>query len=327
MTFTFRQIAGAGLLAVGATFAFGATAQTYPGGNINFVVPFPPGGGTDVGARVVLDAISQATGWTFVVQNQPGAGGTIGMDQLSRAAADGLTIGMGQTSNLAVNPALNPEVQYDPLTDFTPIALINTQPMGIIVFNDSPYADFGALIDAARANPGGILFGTPGNGTVAHMSVERLMLQGGLEFDHVPYTGIAQAISDVMGGVVDFYIGSLPSVLPHANAGSVRLIAVTSAEADPLVPDVPTVASFGFEGYQSADWKAIVGPAGLSPEVVASLSAAITAALDTADLQAALVAQGSSVMGGSPEDMASFLAEEVTTWAAVVDAVLARGGN
>ena len=327
MTPTLRRMAGAGLLVAATGLAAGAAAQSYPGGNINFIVPFPPGGGTDVGARVVLDAVSQATGWTFVVQNQPGAGGTIGMDQLSRAAADGLTIGMGQTSNLAVNPALNPEVQYDPLADFTPIALTNTQPMGIIVFNDSPYADFGALVEAARANPGGLLFGTPGNGTVAHMSIERLMLQGGLEFDHVPYTGIAQAISDVMGGVVDFYIGSLPSVLPHANAGSVRLIAVTSAEPDPLVPDVPTVASFGFEGYQSADWKAIVGPAGLAPEIVAALSAAINAALETPELQAALIAQGSSVMGGTPEEMAAFMAEEVETWAAVVEAVRARSGN
>lgn len=307
-------LAGAAFIAMGSS----AFAQSYPSGNIEYIVPFPPGGGTDVLARQLNDQIARETGWNFVVLNQPGAGGTIGMDQLSRAGADGLTIGMGQTSNLAVNPAMNPEVQFDPLTDFTPIALVNTQPMGIITNSDSPHADFAAVLDAVRAEPGSVLYGTPGNGTVSHMAIERLMVQGDLEFEHVPYTGIAQAISDVMGGVVDIYVGSLPSVMQHVEAGNVRLLAVTSARPHPLVPDVPTVASLGFDGYQAEDWKAVVGPAGMPEDAVAALNAAINEALADPELRAALEAQGSVVLGGTAEEFSAFLAEEVAAWAEVV---------
>jgi len=305
---------GAALVALSSP----AFAQSYPDGNIQYIVPYPPGGGTDVLARQLNDQISRQTGWNFVVQNQPGAGGTIGMDQLSRADGDGMTIGIGQTSNLAVNPALSPEVDYDPQTAFTPIALINTQPMGIITNMDSAFADFGDVLDAVRADPGSVLYGTPGSGTVSHMAIERLMVAGDLEFEHVPYTGIAQAISDVMGGVVDIYIGSLPSVIQHVEAGNVRLLAVTSEEPHPLVPETPTVASYGFDGYQAADWKAVVGPAGMPAEAVTAMNDAINAALADEDLRAALEAQGSVVLGGTVEEFTSFLANEVADWAEVV---------
>lgn len=307
-------LAGAAFIALGGS----AFAQSYPGGNIDYIVPYPPGGGTDVLARQLNDQISRQTGWNFVILNQPGAGGSIGLDQVARAGADGLTIGMGQTSNLAVNPAMNPEVQFDPLTDFTPIALVNTQPMGIITHSDSPYADFAAVLEAVRAEPGSVLYGTPGNGTVSHMAIERLMVQGDLDFEHVPYTGIAQAISDVMGGVVDIYIGSLPSVMQHVESGNVRLLAVTSAQPHPLAPDVPTVASLGFDGYQAEDWKAVVGPAGMPEDAVTALNAAINDALADPELRAALEAQGSVVLGGTADEFSAFLAEEVAAWAEVV---------
>lgn len=309
-------LAGAAFIALSSS----AFAQSYPGGNIDYIVPYPPGGGTDVLARQLNDQIARQTGWNFVILNQPGAGGTIGMDQLSRAAGNGLTIGMGQTSNLAVNPAMNPEVQFDPLTDFTPIALVNSQPMGIITRTESPYADFEAVLNAVRTEPGSVLYGTPGNGTVSHMAIERLQAQGDLKFEHVPYTGIAQAISDVMGGVVDIYVGSLPSVMQHVEGGSVRLLAVTSAQPHPLVPEVPTVASLGFEGYQAEDWKAVVGPAGMPQEAVTALNTAINDALANPDLRAALEAQGSVVLGGTVEAFKDYLAAEVASWAAVVDA-------
>lgn len=309
-------LAGAAFIAVGGS----AFAQSYPSGNIDYIVPYPPGGGTDVLARQLNDQIARQTGWNFVILNQPGAGGTIGMDQLSRADTDGLTIGMGQTSNLAVNPAMNPEVEFDPLTDFTPIALVNSQPMGIITRTESPYADFESVLSAVREAPGSVLYGTPGNGTVSHMAIERLQAQGDLEFEHVPYTGIAQAISDVMGGVVDIYVGSLPSVMQHVEGGNVRLLAVTSAQPHPLVPEVPTVASRGFEGYQAEDWKAVVGPAGMPEEAVTALNGAINDALANPDLRAALEAQGSVVLGGTAEEFRDYLAAEVAAWAEVVDA-------
>jgi tripartite-type tricarboxylate transporter receptor subunit TctC len=283
-------------------------------------VPYPPGGGTDIMARVVVDKLMEQTGWNFVVLNQPGAGGTIGMDQLVRSGADGYTIGMAQTSNLAVNPALNPEVNYDPLADFTLLGLVATQPMGIVTHNDSPYETFQDFIDDVRENPGMVLYGTPGTGTVAHMSVERLAVQGDLELEHIPYTGIAQAISDVMAGVVDIYIGSVPSVLPHVTSGSLRALAVTSTEPDPMLPEVPTVASFGFEGYESSDWKALVGPAGMPEDVVAALNTAIAAAMSDPELRSLLEAQGSTALSGDPDEFAAYLPSEVQTWAEVVDA-------
>ena len=316
MKHTFIALAGAAFITVGGS----AFAQSYPGGNIDYIVPYPPGGGTDVLARQLNDQIARQTGWNFVILNQPGAGGTIGLDQLTRAGTDGLTIGMGQTSNLAVNPAMNPEVEFDPLTDFTPIALVNSQPMGIITRTESPYADFESVLSAVREDPGSVLYGTPGNGTVSHMAIERLQAQGDLEFEHVPYTGIAQAISDVMGGVVDIYVGSLPSVMQHVEGGNVRLLAVTSAQPHPLVPEVPTVASLGFEGYQAEDWKAVVGPAGMPEEAVTAMNTAINDALANPDLRAALEAQGSVVLGGTVEEFRDYLAAEVAAWATVVDA-------
>ncbi|TJZ79956.1 Bug family tripartite tricarboxylate transporter substrate binding protein [Paracoccus hibiscisoli] len=315
-----KTITTAAILAMTTVLALPAVAQDYPSGNIEMVVPYPPGGGTDIPARLISDWLTRDRGWNFVVLNQPGAAGTIGLDQLSRAEADGYTIGIGQTANMAINPAMNAEVAYDPLTDFTPIIPIVTQPVGIIVPNDSPFEDFGQLVEAARADPGSLLYGTPGQGTGGHMAIARLMQQGDLEFEQVPYSGIAQAISDVMGGVVDFYVGSVPSVLPHANSGSVRLLAVTSLEPFPIIPDVPTVASFGFEGYEAQDWKAVVGPAGMPDEAVAALNAAINEALQDPTLIANFETQGSVVMGGSPEEFRAFLAREVETWAGVVEA-------
>lgn len=318
MTPTIRPLFAAALVAQALLPGHGA-AQDYPTDTIQIIVPFPPGGGTDIPARQLADRISRDTGWTFVVVNQPGAGGTIGLDQLSRATPDGLTIGMAQTANMAVSPALNPEVQYDPLTDFTPIVPVASQPMAIIAANDSPYADFGAIMTAATQDPGSVLYATPGSGTVAHMAIERLSQRAGTELDHVPYTGVAQAISDVMGGVVDFYIGSLPSVLPHAQSGSVRLLAVTSAEPYPLTPDVPTVASFGYDGYSAEDWKAVVGPAGLPDDVVQTLNAAINTALEDPDLREALALQGSVAMGGTTEAFAALVADDVAAWSRTID--------
>lgn len=312
------KLAAAAAFAV-AAISGSAHAQSYPGGNITFIVPFPPGGGTDIPARLIADKISQQTGWNFVVQNQPGAGGNIGLAQLARTVPDGLTIGMGQTSNLAVNPSLYSDIPYDPLVDFTHIAVVTTQPMAMITHPGSPFADFGDFLAAVEASPGTVLYGTPGSGTVAHLSVELLGTEGGLDLVHVPYPGIAQAISDVMSGVVDVYIGSVPSVLPHVRAGSVRALAVTSAERNPSLPETPTVAEHGFEGFNATDWKAIVGPANLPEDVVTALNAAINEALEDEALKAAIEAEGSTTVGGSPQEFVDYLSGELATWAEVIE--------
>lgn len=308
---------------VSAVFAVAAAispvhAQDYPQGNINFVVPFPPGGGTDIPARLLLQQISQDNGWNFVVENRPGAGGNIGLAQLARSAANGQYLGMGQTSNLAVNPSLYSDIPYDSIKDFRHIAVISTQPMVLVTHAKSPIENMDGFLAAAKKAPGSILFGTPGSGTVAHLSMELLSGEGGVELTHVPYPGIAQAISDVMSGVVDVYIGSLPSVLPHIRSGSIRALAVTSQERNAVLPDVPTVAESGFAGFDTADWKGVVGPAGMSDELVTKLNAAINAALQSESLRQAIEAEGSTVIAEDSQWFSDLLANELERWAEVV---------
>lgn len=320
MNLTWKPITLSIALVSALAMPIAASAQDYPTDTIVFTVPFPPGGGTDIPARQIVDKIASTTGWSIIVQNQPGAGGNIGLAQLARTAPNGLNIGMGQTSNLAVNPSLYSDIPYEARTDFSYIGLVTTQPMAIVTHPGSPFQDLADVIEAAKENPGSVLYGTPGSGTVAHLSIELLATEGDLEFTHVPYPGIAQAISDVMSGVVDVYIGSLPSVLPHVRSGGVRPLAVTSAERNPALPDTATVAEFGFEGYDAADWKAIVGPAGMPEEVVAALNAALNEALEDETLRALLQADGSTPLGGTPEEFAEFHAQELETWAGVIEA-------
>lgn len=309
-------------VAVGAALGLlgivSAGAESMPSGNINFIVPYPPGGGTDIPARLITDAIAKQTGWRFVVQNQPGAGGNIGLAQLARTAPSGLNIGMGQTSNLAVNPSLYKDIPYDPLKDFTHIALVTTQPMAIVTNPNSPFSSLEDMIKAVKEKPGDVVYGTPGSGTVAHLTMELLSTKADTKIVHVPYPGIAQAISDVMSGVVDVYIGSVPSVLPHVRSGGVKALAVTSPERSSVLPDVPTVAEVGYENFEAADWKAIVGPANMSPEIINELNTAINVALQDEGLRAKIEEEGSTIMGGSSDEFKNYLADELNIWSEVI---------
>lgn len=312
-----RKILASAVFAIAAT-VLPAQADSYPQGNINFVVPFPPGGGTDIPSRLLVQQIGKETGWNFVVENRPGAGGNIGLAQLARATANGQYIGMGQTSNLAVNPSLYKDIPYDPMKDFKHIAVISTQPMVLVTHAKSPIENMEGFLAAAKKAPGSVLFGTPGSGTVAHLSVELLSSEAGIELTHVPYPGIGQAISDVMSGVVDVYIGSLPSVLPHIRSGSIRALAVTSAERNAVLPDVPTVAESGFADFETSDWKGVVGPAGMTDEQVASLNAAINKALQSEPLRSSLEAEGSTVVTEDSQWFSTLLSEELERWATVI---------
>lgn len=297
----------------------GAALADYPTRGIEFMVPFNPGGGADFAGRALTQKINELRGWNFVIDNRAGAGGTVGMTHLSTQAPDGYTLGLGQTSNLAINPALR-SLDYDPIADFTPIVVVNFQPMAVAVHPDSPYADLAALVEAARADPGGVSMATPGAGTVSHLSMELLANIAGIEWLHIPYTGAAPAVTDAMGGQVDFVVGTLPSILPHVRSGTLRGIAVTSPERSPALPDIPTVAEFGYDGYEAGDWKAVVGPAGLDPAIVATLAEAINEALADPALIAAFETEGATVVGGSPEDFVAYLEVQVARWAEVVAA-------
>lgn len=309
-----RMLAGA--LALALTVP-GAAAADYPTKAIDFLVPFNPGGGTDFTARTLTQKLGETQGWDFVIDNRAGAGGAVGLTYLSTTEPTGYHLGMGQTSNLAINPSLM-SLDYDPLADFTPIVIVNSQPIAIAVQPDSPFADLAALIDAARADPGGISMATPGAGTVSHLALELLANQADIEWLHIPYPGASQAVTDAMGGQVDFVVGSLPSILSHVREGVLRGIAVTSLERNPALPDVPTVAEFGYAGFEAGDWKAVVGPAGVPDEVVETVNAAVNAVLADPDFVATLAAEGSMIVGGSASDFRAYLESEVSRWAEIV---------
>jgi tripartite-type tricarboxylate transporter receptor subunit TctC len=301
-----------------ACTALPAFAQGFPKEPIKLIVPFPPAGGTDVVSRTIVDRIAAATGWSFVVDNRAGAGGNIGLDAVAKSKPDGLTLGMGQTANLAINPALYPKMPFDPLKDFTPVALVASQPVVLVVRTESPYKTLAELAAAAKAKPGAVTMASAGNGTVGHLTGEMFARKAGLKFTHVPYKGAGPAMTDLMGGQTDFFFTTPQTAIPLIKGGKLRALAVSSARRVQVLPDVPTVAESGYAGFEATDWKALVAPAGTPAEVVKRLNAEVEKALAKPDTIAKLLAEGSAPMGGSPQQMASFLKAEHARWGAAV---------
>jgi tripartite-type tricarboxylate transporter receptor subunit TctC len=246
-----RQLMGVAL----ALAALGAAGQTaYPAGPIRLIVPFPAAGGTDVVARLVSAKISAGTpGWNFVIDNRPGAGGNIGLDAVAKAKPDGATLGMGQTANLAINPALYPTMPYQATKDFVPVAVVAAQPVVLVVRADAPYRTLADLIAAAKAKPGSLTMASAGNGTVGHLTGELFRKQAGIDFVHVPYKGAGPASTDLLGGQVVFYFATPQAAVPLIKSGKLRGLAVTSAERVQVLPDVPTAREGGLPGLIATD--------------------------------------------------------------------------
>jgi tripartite-type tricarboxylate transporter receptor subunit TctC len=296
-----------------------ASAQAhYPATPITLIVPFPPGGGTDASSRLIAQSMSQMTGWNIVVENHPGAGGNIGLGMLSKAKPDGLTIGMGQTSNLAINPSLYKSMPYDARKDFAPIALVAGQPMILVVRKGSPNSTLKSLVEAAKAKPGTLNMASAGIGTVGHLSGEMFAKRAGIKFFHVPYPGAARALADLAGGQVDLYFGTPASVLPLIQAGKLQAVAVTSQDRLPAAKDVPTIAESGYAGFTAQDWKALVAPRGTPAAIVERLNHAVNEALKQPQTQKRFAADGSSPLGGSVQDAAKFMAAEYDRWGEAV---------
>ena len=310
------------LLAALALFAapsFPALAQDgYPNKPIKMVVPFPPAGGTDVLSRAVSFAIQNNTKWTIVVDNKPGAGGNIGLDAAAKAAPDGYTIAMGQTANLAVNPALYSKMPYDPLKDFTPVALVSSQPLILVVNAASPYKTLKDLVDASKASPGKINMASSSNGTIGHIGGELFQRRAGIKMTHVPYKGAGAAVTDLMGGNVDCFFGNSLAVAGLVMGGKLRAIAVTSPQRLATFPDVPTVAESGYPGFEAATWSGIVAPAATPKPIVDRLNAEVNKALGNETMKQKLQEDGSTPLGGTPEQFASFIRSEHAKWGAAV---------
>lgn len=303
--------------AIACSLATGAFAQAWPTKPIRLVVPFPAGGGTDIIAREVTNKVT-GSGYTFIVDNKPGSGGNLGVDAVAKSPADGYTLVLGQTSNLAINPSLYAKLPYDPVKDLTPVSLVASAPLVIVVAADSPYKTLADIVAASRAKPGSLNYATSGNGTVAHLATESLQKAADVKLTHVPYKGAAQGATDLIGGQVQLYVSSIPTLIGHIKNGKMRAIAVTSAKRTEDLPQVSTVAESGYKGFEAVTWFGIAGPANLPKEVVAKLNADINKALQAADLRKKLRDQGADVEGSTPEQFSKLIREDITRWGKIV---------
>jgi tripartite-type tricarboxylate transporter receptor subunit TctC len=305
------------LIALGAT-ATSAWADTWPSKPIRVTVPFPAGGGTDMIARDVTNKITNAVPWTFVVENKPGSGGNLGIDAVAKAASDGYSLVVGQTSNLAINPSLYSKLPYDPVADLAPIGLIGNSPLLVVTAVNSPYKTLADVINAAKAQPGAINYATSGNGTVAHLATELLQREAGVKFTHIPYKGAAQGINDVMGGQVQLYVSSVPTLLGHVKNGKMRPLVVTAAKRTDDLPQVPTAIESGYKGVEAVTWFGLLGPARLPASTVAAVNAELNKALAAPDLRKKLEDQGLEVTPSTADQFGKLIRADITKWARVV---------
>jgi tripartite-type tricarboxylate transporter receptor subunit TctC len=295
-----------------------AQPDAWPARAVRMVVPYTPGGGTDAVARQISERVGTLNKWTVVVDNKPGAGGNIGLDAVAKSAPDGYTFGMGQTANLAINPALLPSMPFNPRTDLMPVALVAAQPTVLVVPLDSPWKSVQDLVKAAKADPGGIRQGLASTGTVGHLAGEMLAFRAGIQVLNVPYKGAAPAVTDLLGKQTHYMFGTPQAVYPLLKGGKLRALAVTSAKRLAILPEVPTVAESGYAGFEAVDWKLIVAPKGTPAAIVQKMNAAVNAALQQPSVQQQLQAEGSTALGGSLQDSARYLEKEQTDWAALI---------
>lgn len=309
-------LAAAALLCVALPLS---SQAAYPDKPIRLIVPFPPGGGTDALARQVAQKISVNTGWTLIVENHPGAGGNIGVNLAAKAAPDGYTIVLGQTSNLAINPTLYTHLPYDPERDLTPIGLVAQAPLVLVTRSQSPYKTLSDVVHAAKAKPSDMLtVATSGIGTVAHLSTVEFQKDAAIKLTHVPYKGAEQGLTDVIGGRVDMYMSSVPTLIGPVRGGTVRALAVTSIKRAEDLPNVPTFAESGYPGFDGVTWFGLLGPAGLPAEVVKTLSGALTTALRSPEIQKQFRSQGAEVRVDSPQEFSALIHEDKIRWGKLV---------
>jgi tripartite-type tricarboxylate transporter receptor subunit TctC len=301
-----------------SAFAAALAADGYPNRPIRLIVPFPAGGGTDIIAREVANKVATTEGWTLVIENRAGSGGNLGVDAVAKAPADGYTLVMGQTSNLAINPTLYPKLPYNPEKDLTAVGLVASAPLVLVVAADSPFKTLADVIAAAKAKPGTLNYASSGNGTVAHLATEQFQKIAGVDFTHVPYKGAAQGATDLIGGQIQMYMSSIPTLIGHVRNGKMRALAVTSTRRNADLPNVPTVAEAGYKGFEAVTWFGIAGPAGLPRDVVTRINGAFNKAVQSQDVQKKLTAQGADVMGGTPEAFTALIHSEVLRWGAIV---------
>jgi tripartite-type tricarboxylate transporter receptor subunit TctC len=300
-------------------FAFAgiAAAQTYPDRPITLVVPYPAGGGNDVLGRLVAERMSKALGGTIVVENRGGAGGTIATRQVAKSAPDGYTI-LIATSSLAINPALYPNIGYDPIKDFAPIGLLASGANVALVHPSVPANSIQELIELAKKNPGKLNFASTGSGSSVHLAAELFAAMAGIKINHVPYRGSGPALNDLLGGHVTMMFATVPSSAGIVSSGKVRALGVSSAKRSAAFPDLPTIAEAGLTGYVAELHYGLVAPAGTPRDIIDKLNAALRSALDDSTLRERLAREGAVPLPSTPEEYAADIAAEERMWGKIV---------
>jgi len=293
-------------------------AQAYPAKPIRLIIPYAPGGVTDVISRAIANKMGEHLKQTIVVENRTGAGGNIGTDLVAKAAPDGYTLGIGTNGPLAANKTLYAKLAYEPEKDFTPVTLLFTVPYAIVVHPTLGVDNVAGLIALLQTNPGKYSFAHGGVGTAAHFAGQRFVSMANVQAAGVGYKGEAPAVADVLGGHVPIGVASFSSLLPHVKSGRLRALAVTSKQRSALVPNVPTVAESGLTGYEIEPWFGLVGPAGIPVEIVQKIHAAAIASLKSPEVASAVAGIGGSVVGNAPTDFGAFIRTEGPRWGALV---------
>ena len=311
--------AAAALCALGSFPAF-AQADTYPSRPVKWIVPFPPAGAMDVIARTLGEQMGRKLGQTFVIENRPGAGGNIGADAVARSPADGYTM-MIVANGMAVNKFLYAKLSYDPVKDFTPVSLVAVVPNVLVTNAEKSQAKtVPEVIAQAKAQPGKSSYASAGNGTSIHLAGELFASMAQVDMLHVPYKGSGPAVTDLIGGQVDYMFDSITSAMPHIQSGKLRPIAVTTAKRSSALPNVPTVAEAGLPGYELSPWFAVYMPAGTPKPIVAKINTAMLDAMKLPEVKSRFAAIGAEAIGSTPEQLASHLDAEMRQWGKIIQA-------
>jgi tripartite-type tricarboxylate transporter receptor subunit TctC len=294
-----------------------ARAQPYPNHPITLVIPFAPGGSTSIVGRVIADKMSETLGEKVIVDNRPGAGGTVGTRAVAKSAPDGYTIGLGYTGTLAIGPTLYAKAGYDPRKDFAAVGLIGNAPNSLVVHPSFPAKSLAELISYAKANPGKINFGSAGAGTASHVTGEYFSSAAGIKLLHIPYKGTGPALVDLIGGHIPMAFAPIPATHANVSAGQLRALAVTSPARTRLLPEVPTIAET-LPGFDASLYYGLIAPAGTPRPIIERLNKELRAALASDEVKKRLVQDGTEPTPGTPEDYAAFIDQDETKWSAIV---------
>ena len=307
------------MLGVATCLPMAAHAQeTYPSRAVKIVVPFAPGGATDITARLIGDRLAKKWNQPVVIENHPGAGGNVGSNLVAKAAPDGYTLLVGVTGSHSINTSLMKSMPYHPLRDFEPLTLATVFPNAIVVNAKVPANNLADLIALVKANPNAYSYGSDGNGTASHLTMELLKAKGGFNATHIPYKGGAPMVADLLGGQIQIGITGLPAVQQQVKAGTIKLIAITTGQRMPAYPTYPTIAEQGFAGFAAAPWAGFFAPKGTPAAIVARVSGDLVEVMQLPDVQQKMLEMGSQLVPNSPSEFRKFVEDEIAKWSEAV---------